>query len=186
MYLWLWAGTCPRPSVYDAVMYQDERGSPSMQRVTVEEAARLLGIEKESVRKRVYRGSLRADKEPDGTLRVYVDGTDVVQGQSTDTVHGHESGGLKGEIPGDHGGHRDALIDELRAEVAAWREESRRKDHIIAALVERVPQLEAPREAADGPLSASEGDPGVNPRPAHEEAQGGSERRSWWRRWLEG
>ncbi len=156
-----------------------------MQRVTVEEAARLLGIEKESVRKRIYRGSLRADKEPDGTLRVYVDGTDTVQGQSTDGVHGHESGGVKDEILGDRRDPddlRDDLIAELRAEVAAWREESRRKDHIIAALVERVPQLEAPREPRESPTEAAEGPDRGEPRPAAGGAQEGRERRSWWRR----
>ncbi len=40
-------------------------------------------------------------------------------------------------------------ITELRAEVEAWREESRRKDHIIAGLVERIPpQLRGPTRGA--------------------------------------
>jgi hypothetical protein len=37
------------------------------------------------------------------------------------------------------------LIEQLRGEVEAWREEARRKDHIIAGLIERLPpQLEPP------------------------------------------
>jgi hypothetical protein len=36
------------------------------------------------------------------------------------------------------------LIEFLRSELAAWQEEARRKDHIIAALTERIPELEAP------------------------------------------
>jgi hypothetical protein len=43
---------------------------------------------------------------------------------------------------------RDELIAQLRAEVEAWREEARRKDHLLAAALERIPpQLEAPPEA---------------------------------------
>jgi excisionase family DNA binding protein len=38
----------------------------------VAEAAERLGITKEAVRKRIARGTLRADKDPDGTVRVYV------------------------------------------------------------------------------------------------------------------
>ena len=48
----------------------DESGT---RRVTVEEAAQLLGIKEESVRKRVSRDKLRADKDEDGRLLVYVD-----------------------------------------------------------------------------------------------------------------
>jgi len=43
-----------------------------MDRVTVEQAARILGIKEESVRKRISRGKLRADKHEDGRLLVYV------------------------------------------------------------------------------------------------------------------
>ena len=74
---------------------------------------------------------------------------------------------------------------ELRAEVAAWREESRRKDHIIAALVERVPALEAPSGPRDDVLRPSEGAGGVREGEGVEGAQNGAgERRSWWRRCL--
>ncbi len=179
------------PYVYDTPVSADE-GGLSMKRVTVEEAAHLLGIEKESVRKRIYRGSLEADKEPDGTLRVYIDDVGGVHGQSLYTDHGHKSDGVRDKSDGvrdkHHDGHRDALIAELRAEVSAWREESRRKDHIIAALVERVPALEAPASPGlrDAPETASEGLGGPEDRADGEGPQNGSERRSWWRKMFRG
>lgn len=148
-----------------------------MNRVTVEEAAGLLGIEKESVRKRVYRGQLQADKEADGTLRVYLDSTDNVQGQSTDEVHGHESNGVK-----------DELLASLQDQIDYLRRESERKDSIImqmaqanTALAARVPELEAPQgppgepEGVDGGLEAGQD------RTARQEPPE-LERRPWWRR----
>ena len=53
-------------------------------RVTVEEAAQLLGIKEESVRKRVNRGKLRADKDEDGRLLVYVDSPGTVRDEYAD------------------------------------------------------------------------------------------------------
>jgi hypothetical protein len=93
----------------------------------------------------------------------------------------------------------ERLLDEvafLRAELAerseALRrreelhgEEIRRRDHIIAGLVERLPpQLEAPPTPAprEAPQTAAEDARGSEPRPTTEEAQEGSERRSWWHR----
>jgi excisionase family DNA binding protein len=43
-----------------------------MLRVSVEEAAALLGIEKGSVKKRIQRGKLRSEKDARGTTWVYV------------------------------------------------------------------------------------------------------------------
>ena len=73
-------------------------------------------------------------------------------------------------------------VSYLKAVVQTRDEELRRKDHIIAALTERIPELEAPREAAsearEGHVTASEGaDKGSTPP----EQQETSQRRSWWR-----
>lgn len=158
------------PYLYDSCTYTDERGV-SMHRVTVEEAARRLGIEKESVRKRVYRGQLRSDKEPDGTLRVYLDSMDNVQGQSKDDVHGHEPSGVK-----------DELLASFQDQIEYLRRESERKDAIImqmaqanATLAGRVPELEAPQVHEDRlqePIEDSvEGEEDSEP-----------ERKPWWQR----
>ena len=50
-----------------------------MDRVTVEQAAHILGIKEESLRKHVSRRKLRSDKDEDGRLLVYVDGTGTVR-----------------------------------------------------------------------------------------------------------
>jgi hypothetical protein len=85
-----------------------------------------------------------------------------------------DSGEPDGQTPKDDQEDRDQLIEFLRSELAVWQEESRRKDHIIAGLVERIPELEAPSEARESPLAVSEQEEKVR---APEE-----EKRSWWRR----
>ena len=160
-------------------------------RYSVQEAADLLGTTVEGVRSRVKRGTLDSLRV-EGKVYILLGGaaqaSDQAPGRPDDQarpdhenhdlhVHQERDGHREGL---DHAPRADELIAELRAEVAAWREESRRKDHIIAALVERLPpQLEAPQTAAEEPE-------GAEPRPATEGAQEGSEQRSWWRRWFGG
>ena len=134
-------------------------------RVTLREAADILGVSKEAVRKRVLRGTLPSDTGEDGRRYVYVD-----EGPTTSS----SEAGL-GSDP------RDQLIAQLRDEVEAWREESRRKDHIIAGLVERLPPaLEAPsQEPRESPVS-----PGPMETPTEErEGQEAASERPWWRFW---
>ena len=120
----------------------DESGAT---RVTVEEAAQLLGIEKGSVKKRIQRGKLRSEKDATGTLYVYVDRSETVQDKSA----------------GQSQTNRDELVAELRRtnellrEVITTRdEEIRRRDVIISQLTSRIPELEAPPEARESPESS--------------------------------
>jgi hypothetical protein len=114
-------------------------------RVTVAQAARILGIKEESVRKRVSRGTLRADKDEDGRLLVYVDSPGTVRDEYTDQSVTD----------------RDELVAELRRtnellrEVITTRdEEIRRRDVIISQLTSRIPELEGPTEAQESPESS--------------------------------
>ena len=125
-----------------------------MDRLTVQEAARHLGISQDAVRQRIRRGSMRHDKDDKGRVYVYLDLTDTrptdVHDASQDAVHDAV-----------HDASRNELITELRdrvrfleAELTDRKEESRRKDHIIAALTQRIPQLEPasePREHSENP-----------------------------------
>src|SRR3954468_16478900 len=52
---------------------------------------------------------------------------------------------------------RTADLEREQKERARHQEEARRKDPIIAALTERIPELEPPREARNGDLAASAG-----------------------------
>ncbi len=143
-------------------------------RVTVGEAAALLGISKEAVRMRIRRGTLRSEKTDE---RVYVWLDDDVNADQNAVPHADEGAAYR------------ELIEQLRGEVEAWREEARRKDHIIAGLIERLPpQLEAPPDERGADLTASEEPEGSQPRSASGGPQTATERphseapRSWWRR----
>jgi excisionase family DNA binding protein len=144
-------------------------------RVTVGEAAALLGISKEAVRMRIRRGTLRSEKTDD---RVYVWLDDDVNADQ-DAVH--DADDVVAAMPA----YRE-LIEQLRGEVEAWREEARRKDHIIAGLIERLPpQLEAPPDEQESPETVADEQQGRGPIP---DAGGPQEatQRPWWRRLLSG
>ena len=148
------------------------------------EAAELLGTSTEAVRKRATRGSLRSEKRDDGRVVVWVD-DDRTEG-------GHQA---QGEASANGGALVEVLAEQvsyLKAQLDIRTEELRRKDHIIAGLVERVPELDAPafeptpsQPSEAGAQDAANG-AGVHvPQAGGAEAQGGSGR-SWWRRLIGG
>lgn len=145
-------------------------------RVSVEEAAALLGIEKGSVKKRIQRGKLRSERDKRGTLYVYVDRSETVpdesQGQS------------------ETAGRNDELVEVLRDEIAHLRRESERKDEIImslslanAEMSRTIRAIEAPASGATEPRESPES-PG--PRETPTEGSGDPQRaaeRPWWQFW---
>jgi hypothetical protein len=147
-------------------------------RMTLVEAADVLGISKEAVRKRVKRGSLSSDKGGDGRVYVYLDTGAYTGGDTT-----QDKGTADLSPPS------DALLSEMRdritfleQEMEAWREESRRKDTIIMNMTEAMkaispPADEEPSEARESPETAPHvsGSDDVPPEP-----------RSWWRRMFGG
>src|SRR4051812_19390514 len=82
-------------------------------RVTVREAAVLLGVSEGAIRKRVDRGTLEHDKGEDGRVYVYLPGG-VDNG--VDASNTHES---------------TTLISEMRSRIDFLEEELRRKDAIL-------------------------------------------------------
>jgi hypothetical protein len=152
-------------------------------RVTVSEAARILGIKEESVRKRVSRGKLRADKDEDGRLLVYLDSTQTVRDEYTDESVTDRDALLAS---------KDRIISILENQLSEEREARRRADTIIAqlsqanaALAARVPQLEAPQEPSEAAETADE-QQGSEPHFATVESQEPVQRRPWWRRIMGG
>ena len=116
---------------------------------TVEEAAKILGTSENAVRKRIERGTLPSEKV-DGVRYVLLLDSDMPQhapDTADDTVTDMSTG-----MPADLSlmqAHLDSMQEQvgyLKAVVQTRDEELRRKDHIIAALTERIPELEAPRE----------------------------------------
>ncbi len=140
-----------------------DRPEPTARRVTVSKAAGLLGITPEAVRMRIKRDTLRSERR-DG--RVF-----VLLGPDRPTEHTTER-----TDPTDH---RDELIAHLKSEVEAWREAARRKDHLLAAALERIPALEAPPRDAPGAPTAGEDEPGGVETPGDQDRPA---QRPWWRR----
>lgn len=110
-------------------------------RVTIQEAARRLGVSEGAVRKRVTRGTLEHDKEPDGRVCVYLD-VGVDPNSST-------------------------LISRLEGEMEFLWDQVRRQQEIIAQQAITMRQLTAgtPSEPPESPESPGPSeDPPPRPR----------------------
>jgi hypothetical protein len=115
----------------------DRRGiDGGLERVTIQEAARNLGVSEGAVRKRVTRGTLPHDKDPDGRVYVYLDER---------TTRGVDDGQDAGVDP-----HNSALISRLEGEVEFLRDQVRRQQEIIAQQAMAMRQLSASPEEAPG------------------------------------
>jgi excisionase family DNA binding protein len=137
-------------------------------RVTVQEAARLLGISEGAVRARIHRGTLETAREG-GTVYVRIDADDTSKERTEQT-----------ELVQALREHNTTLERQLNAE----REASAELRRIIAALTQRIPELEPPRtqESPEAPSGSTEQPGRVEPQPPLEGVQEPTERASWWRR----
>jgi|SRR5829696_5467904 len=134
-----------------------------MDRLTVAEAAERLGVTQDAVRQRVRRNTIEHERTEDGRVYVYLT----------------EDDGEPDAVPY---AVQEALVEELRDRVRYLEEESRRKDHLLAAALERIPPaIEAPLEPRESPVSPSEEQ---EKRTGSAEPEMATERPSWWRRWF--
>ena len=154
-------------------------GRHTGRRLTVAQAADALGVTVDAIRSRIKRGSIAHVREGG---RVYVVLGDDQGATSVDQGSAQHAGHHDDERHRDV--HRDELLEELRNRVRYLEEESRRKDHLLAAALERIPAIEAPRDVPHAREEDAEDAGGFEPRPAAGEAQEGSDRRPWWRRWF--
>ena len=159
-------------------MGEDRTGEPQTnhQRLTVAQAAEVLGITEGAVRSRIKRGTLRTMKEG-GTVYVRLGGGTSQANQTTDTG-----------VLGDQSPLIEALrdqIEDLRRERDEWREQARITDRLLSAAMERIPAIEAPDEASESTETAAEAADSAEPHPATGGAQEGA-RRPWWRRVFRG
>src|SRR5215213_7855396 len=151
-----------------------------MDRVSVAEAARRLGISQDAVYKRIKRGSIPWDKGEDDKTYVWIDAVDGSTDRarpSTDQPFGSSNYVSK-----------DELLSEMRARVRFLEEELQRKDTILMSLTQRIPELEPPKdsssEARQSAEKATEEFYGTSREEAEDSLQGRSERPSWWRRFF--
>ncbi|MBA3794277.1 MAG: hypothetical protein H0X19_09115 [Rubrobacter sp.] len=145
-------------------------------RLTVQEAAEVLGTSVDAVRMRVRRGSLLSEKDPDGRVYVYLN-------DDSSKTRPRPDGEPTALISA-----KDETIAVLREQLEAERDAHREARRIIAGLVQRVPALDAPAEASapyqpneTATEDAANVTPGTAPPADGSGAQNGSQR-SWWRR----
>jgi flagellar motility protein MotE (MotC chaperone) len=141
-----------------------EDRTPPVRRTTVAEAAEVLGISAEAVRGRIRRGTLPVEREG-GTVYVLVNEADqprTTSDQPTDRT--------------------ELLIAELQDRIRSLEEANRENRRIIAALTQRIPELEASQESRQEASTEATEQPGrVGPQTPLESPQEGA-RRPWWRR----
>jgi len=150
-----------------------QRGLTVVERVTVPEAAKLLGISEGAVRQRMHRGLLQFEKEENGRVYVYLTPVDTPD-NSVKTNDETVDTGLLDELR-DRIRFLEGELEDRKEEARRRDEEARRKDAILMTLAQRVPELEAPHEPQESTVtdSESEAKDAVLPEP---------EKRSWWRR----
>ncbi len=173
--------------------------------VPLPDAAPLLGLHYDTARKRLQAGTLRGEKHG-GRWLVWVpllesnNSPSVSPGNKYDTVSyfipdvipddpepipGSKSED-SGPVPDQTGTESDALLVQLREEIAFLRQQVERQNHIIAGLIQRVPELPAgnsnPVEESPQQVVAADPTPDVQTLNTAQPA-------GWWRRvlaWLRG
>ena len=184
---------------------QTEHG-PNSRRVTVAEAAGLLGITAEAVRTRIKRGKLESVKEPpDRTGTVYVllqadqtgpniDPTPQVQDQTSDQTQerGELVEALREQVASLQGviATRDRELEQRAEEIRRRDMALEREQQLTAMFATRLGELEPAQEVREspespGPTETSAPVPG-EAQAATGESEAGGERRPWWRRVLGG
>jgi hypothetical protein len=144
------------------------------ERVTVTDAAALLGTTEGALRKRIARGTLLHERDAQGRVWVLLDA------------------GTQREDAGQRGGqdpYRE-LVEELRDRVRSLEEANRENRRIIAGLIQRVPELEPasqdePQESRQEPAEEQERVPGGQDSSETRAGRQEPTQRPWWRRWFE-
>lgn len=146
---------------------------PGKQSVTVQEAAQLLGTTEGGVRKRIQRGSLEAEKGADGRVYVWVDAGETRHDKRQDTGHTAASG-VEEELR--------ARIESLERQLEEANTRDRENRRLLAAALERMPELEAGEPNEERPQQPPATSEGPESGEATTGSQRGAQRRSWWRR----
>jgi hypothetical protein len=171
----------------------------SRQRLDVKQAAEALNISSEGVRKRIKRGTLDSEKTQNGKVFVWLDIPDVdrTNGQTGSDIGTHANGdadrteyGQRSDTQSDalHSSLQDQ-VSYLRKELDLEREANRENRRLLAAALERIPEIESPRDtqpqAPSEPREAAEtANEGMSNSDVAPEQQEPAEHRSWWRRFF--
>jgi hypothetical protein len=158
--------------------------APAGRRVTIKETALILGTTIEGGRARITLGTLRKAKAPDGTVCIILDddqtSPDGIRTPHDDRPYPEQTL----EDPALVEAVREQ-VERLQAELDAWKsvvatrdreleargEELRRREHRLAAVIERIPAIEASESPKSPPI--------VQRRAGATEAA----KQPWWRFW---
>ena len=139
----------------------------ALERLTVAQAAAQLGVSQDAIRKRIRRNTIDYDQDPDGRIYVYVDSSEVVQDESSDAS-------IERLVQVQHDD-----IEFLRRELETRTEEIRRRDSIIAALAQRLPEIEAPTEPRLTLENSTENEARVERSAGRQEVHRGTHKAGW-------
>ena len=163
-----------RPTVWTR---SDDAQTAGRKRLTVAQAAELLGLSAEAVRSRVQRGTLESEKVG-GTVYVLLEDTTQTR---PNTDEAHATDGTQTNLIGD----QTEFIGSLQGQIEWLRREVERKDTLLMTLMQRVPELGPMRDATPEPRDAHE--------TASKDVSGGDQvppsnteepRASWWKRFF--
>jgi hypothetical protein len=137
------------------------------ERLSVPDAAKRLNISEGALRQRINRGTIEHEKDADGRVYVFVQDIDDVQQRE-------QYGGMTPIV--------EVLRDEvehLRRQLDEEREANRENRRLLAAALERIPELEPAQEAPEAPERDFGTGEGV-------ETPSRAQKRSWWHRLFPG
>jgi cytochrome c-type biogenesis protein CcmH/NrfG len=127
-------------------------------------------VSQDAIRKRIRRNTIDYDQDPDGRIYVYVDSSEIAQDESSDAS-------IERLVQVQHDD-----IDFLRRELETRTEEIRRRDSIIAALTQRLPEIEAPSEPRLTLEETTEKNEARVEHPAGSRQVRRGARKPWWRK----
>jgi hypothetical protein len=177
----------------------------SVERLSVGEAAQVLGVTRDAIHKRISRGSIQHEKGEDGRFYVYVDtSTEGLDSSAYTSIDKSKVESLERLTA-----NQEDRISFLERELERRGDEAERLHQIVAGLTRttaelstRLPELEAPAspQPRDAPESAGEEPERAEPRSSTGGPQAGYERprdtaefpmrgsltRPWWRRMFGG
>jgi hypothetical protein len=164
-------------SQHSLVDSRDMNGNESrdrpVDRISVPEAAELLGVTQSAVRKRVQRGTIPWDKDSEGRIYVYVDLSETSPETGADKRRDTAAGQS-----------RDELLEVYRDQVEFLRREIERKDTLLMSLMQRVPELESAPEPREAPVTPSEDTTKGGGSSTEQQESVQRSERSWWRRFF--
>ena len=147
----------------------------STDRLTVPEAAEALGISQDAVYKRVERNKIVHERDADGRVYVYVDRAQTSQSMSTDSQSDTSENRYIASL--------EDQVRYLRDQLERAEQRDRENRRLLAAALERIPELEAPPDTPpESPRSPDTGSEDMGrPEPPPTE-----QRPSWWHRLFRG